>query len=207
MKHFIVPLVMAALLGVLLVGCASTGGLGVHTEGVSGPIAWHVTDLRSESSPVTRSATSGDSRGIYALTLVLKETQGVPLTFTYRKDTIYASHITVFRPVDQAINFKLRAHEERYIPLTFPWSCSTGNCFQLENVAPRWTINFTGTDDKGNPVQVVINMNLPPAPPVAQTDQPKPYAVTFTTGLTQDRKPVNDLTEISMNEKSIYIFV
>src|SRR5262249_18463063 len=66
---------------------------------------WHVTDLRSESSPVTRSATSGDSRGIYALTLVLKETQGVPLTCTYRKDTIYASNITVFRPVDQAINF------------------------------------------------------------------------------------------------------
>jgi hypothetical protein len=78
----------------------------------------------------------------------------------------------------------------------------------LENVTPRWTINLTGTDDKGNPVKAVINMHLPPAPPMAKTDQtPKPYAVTFTTGLTDDKKPLNDLTEISIHEKSIYIFV
>jgi hypothetical protein len=35
---------------------------------------------------------------------------------------------------------------------------------QAENIAPRWTINFTGKDDKGNAVTAVINMNLPPNP-------------------------------------------
>ncbi|HJY82617.1 MAG TPA: hypothetical protein VKK81_16230 [Candidatus Binatia bacterium] len=91
MKRFIFPLVMAVLLGVLIVGCAS---LGVRTEGTSGPFAWHVTDLKSESAPLLQ-GTSGDTSGTYSLTLVLKETQGIPLTFTYRKDTIYASYITL----------------------------------------------------------------------------------------------------------------
>ncbi len=204
MKRFIFPLVMAVLLGVLIISCAS---LGTRTEGTSGPISWHVIDLKSESSRVPR-GTVGDTRGTYSLMLVLKETQGIPITFTYRKDTIYASNITFLKPVDQAITLKLRPHEERYIPLTLSWGCSAGDCFQLENVAPRWTINLTGTDDKDNPVAAVINMHLPPAPSLAQTDQsPKPFAVTFTTGLTRDNKPMNDLTEISINEKRIYIFV
>src|SRR5262249_49547036 len=91
MKRFIFPFVMAVLLGVLIVGCAS---LGVRNEGTSGPFAWHVTDLKSESAPLLQ-GTSGDTSGTYSLTLVLKETQGIPLTFTYRKDTIYASYITL----------------------------------------------------------------------------------------------------------------
>jgi len=203
-EHTMTRRLLAVLLGVVIAGCAS---LGVHTEGTSGPIAWHVTDLRSASTPGQR-GTFGDSRGTYALTLVLKETQGIPITFTYRKDTLYASDITVLKPVDQEINLQLRAHEERYIPLTFSWNCASVDCLRLENVAPRWTIHLTGTDDKGKPVQAVINMHLPPAPPVAETSQsPKPYAVTLTTGLTDDKKPINELTEISMQEKRIYIFV
>jgi len=147
------------LLGMLIAGCAS---LGVRTEGTSGPIAWHVTDLRSESVPLR--GTVGDARGTYSFTLVLKETQGIPITFTYRKDTIYASPITILHSADHAINLRLRPHEERRFPLTFSWGCAAVDCMQEENVAPRWTINLTGTDDKGNTVKAVINMNLPPNP-------------------------------------------
>jgi hypothetical protein len=130
-------MLLAVLLGVLIVGCAS---LGVHTEGTSGPIAWRVTDLRSASTG--QRGTFGDTTGTYALTLVLKETQGIPITFTYRKDTIYASDITVLKPVDQEINLKLRAHEERYIPLTFSWKCASVDCLRL-NRAPQHS--YTGS--------------------------------------------------------------
>ena len=148
------------LLGMLIASCVP---LGTRTEGTSGPIAWHVTDLKSESVLGLR-GTPGDARGTYSFTLVLKETQGILITFTYRKDTIYASYITVLKSVDQAINLRLRPHEERRFPLTFSWGCSAGDCLQVENVAPRWTINLTGTDDKGNSVKAVININLPPNP-------------------------------------------
>jgi len=151
---------LTLILGAVLTGCAS---LGVRTEGTSGPIAWHVTDLKSELVPGLR-GTPGDARGTYSFTLVLKETQGIRITFTYRKDTMYASSITILQSVDQAINLRLRPHEERRFPLTFSWGCPAGDCLQVENVAPRWTINLTGTDGKGNAVTVVININLPPNP-------------------------------------------
>jgi hypothetical protein len=147
---------MFLLLGMMIAGCAS---LGVRTEGTSGPIAWHVTDLKSASVP-------RDAPGTYSFTLVLKETQGTPITFTYRKDTIYASNITVLNSEDRTINLRFRPHEERRFPLTFSWSCAggIGDCRDPGSVAPMWTINLTGTDEKGNPVKAVINIKLPHNP-------------------------------------------
>jgi hypothetical protein len=143
-------------LGMMIAGCAS---LGVRTEGTSGPIAWHVTDLKSAAGP-------RDVLGTYSFTLVLKETQGMPLTFTYRKDTISASNLTVLNSEDQAINLRFRPHEERRFPLTFSWDCAggMGDCIDPGSVAPRWTITLTGTDEKGTPVKAVINIALPPNP-------------------------------------------
>jgi hypothetical protein len=148
------------LLGMLMAGCVP---LGTRTEGTSGPLAWYVTDLKSESAPGLR-GTPGDTRGTYSLTLVLKETQGIPLRFTHRKDTIYAASVTVLKSADEAINLRFRPHEERRFPLTFSWACAAGDCLQVDYVTPRWTINLTGTDAKGNAVQAVIQMNLPANP-------------------------------------------
>src|SRR5262249_43036009 len=117
MQRFICPVMVMCLLSA---GCAT---LGVRTEGTSGPIAWQAIDLKSESAPVLQ-GTIGNSTGRYSLTLVLKETQGIPITFTYRKDNIYASGLTVSRSVDQAINVKFKPYEERRFPLTFTWGCS-----------------------------------------------------------------------------------
>jgi len=152
------------LLGMLIAGCVP---LGTTTEGTSGPIAWHVTDLKTESVPGLR-GTIGEAHGTYSFTLVLKETQGIPITFTYRKDTIYASSLTILNSADQAVNLRFRPHQERRFPLTFSWGCPAGDCLQVENVAPRWTINLTGTDDKGNAVQAVINIHLPANPATYQ---------------------------------------
>jgi len=152
-------MLMFLLLGMMIAGCAS---LGVRTEGTSGPIAWHVTDLKVES--VGDRTTPGDVRGTYSFTLVLKELQGIPITFTYRKDTIYASELTVLRSADHAINLKLRPHEERRFPLTFSWGCAAADCLPPTSVAPIWTIKLTGSDAKGQAVQVVIELRLPANP-------------------------------------------
>ena len=153
-------LICVLLLGMLVAGCVP---LGTRTEGTSGPLAWYVTDLKSESAPGLR-GTPGDTHGTYSLTLVIKETKGIPLRFTHRKDTIYAASITVLRSADEAINLRFRPHEERRFPLTFSWMCAAGDCLQVDNVAPRWTINLTGTDAQGNTVQAVIQMHLPANP-------------------------------------------
>lgn len=141
---------LTLILGTVLTSCAS---LGVRTEGTSGPIAWHVTELKLE-----------DDRGAYSFTLVLKETQGIPLTFTYRKDTIHAVDITFLQSFDQALGLRLKPHEERRLPLSVSWGCLAGNCFKPRNVSPRWTINLTGIDDQGNPIKAIINIALPPNP-------------------------------------------
>ena len=67
------------LTGVLLVLCMGmvVPGCTTHLQGVGGPIAWQVTDLRV----VARSA-AGTERDIYAFTLGLAETQGAPIPFT-----------------------------------------------------------------------------------------------------------------------------
>src|ERR671923_445349 len=62
-----VRLRLAVLLGILIAGCAAYWQ--AHTEGTSGPIAWYITDARSESNPVAE-------RYTYAFVLVLQETQG-----------------------------------------------------------------------------------------------------------------------------------
>jgi len=141
--------------------------LGVRTEGTSGPLAWHVTNLKSTSVPGLR-GTIGDVHGTYSFTLVLKETQGMPITFTYRKDTIYASSVTILKSADEAINLRFRSHEEHRFPLTFSWGCSAGDCIQAANVTPRWTINLTGTDAQGHAVQAVIKIHLPAKPETYQ---------------------------------------
>ena len=82
----------------------------------------------------------------------------------YRKDTIYAVNVTVLKSADQAIRLRLRPHEERRLPLTFSWSCSAGDCLETRGIAPMWTIDLTGMDDKGNPVKARIDIKLPPNP-------------------------------------------
>src|SRR5713226_5135099 len=131
-------------LGMLIAGCVP---LGTRTEGTSGPIAWHVTDLKTES--VGDRTSPGDFRGAYSFTLVLKETQGIPITFTYRKDTIYATDLTILRSADQAINLRLRPHEERRFPLTFSGVSHLSNYGRNGMTGPIWRPLPTG--DKVTP--------------------------------------------------------
>ena len=98
----------------------------------------------------------------------------MPVTFIYRKDTIYASSVTILKSADEAINLRFRSHEEHRFPLTFSWGCSAGDCIQVANVTPRWTINLTGTDAQGHAVQAVIKIHLPANPETYQKPKQPP---------------------------------
>jgi hypothetical protein len=80
-----VALCITSLLWILGTTMAVTEctGLRAPLQGVSGPVAWQVTDLR-----MMERAVAGTARDLYTFTLVLKETQGDALTFTSLEQTI-----------------------------------------------------------------------------------------------------------------------
>ena len=70
---------LAGLLVLVVVGCAAY----VRTEGISGPVAWRATDLA-----LSKRMVDGKEREVYSFTLVLKETKGTGIIFTYMKRTV-----------------------------------------------------------------------------------------------------------------------
>ena len=199
-----IHMLLTLLLSAIVAGCAA---IGHRTEGVSGPVAWHVTDLRITQGLLAQDA-DGKARDRYEFTIVLKETQGTAITFTHHEQTCYEPGVSPAGGSSVVTGrWKLPPHGELPRPGSWLVYCAERPC-NWGSLAPVCQSILTGTDDQDQPVRVVIDFRLPPNPRVVQTGQPpKPYAVIFTTGLTEDKKPMNDLTEISINEKHIYIFV
>ena len=155
-----VRLRLAVLLGIVIAGCAAYWQ--AHTEGTSGPIAWHITDARSESNRV-------EERYAYAFVLVLQETQGTAITFTNMTYTVYSGTATSSGADERTIQgtWKLRAHGRYRFPFTYTITCPEGSgCIKLEPLAPRYHIVLTGTESQGKPLRVIIDTKLPPDPSV-----------------------------------------
>jgi hypothetical protein len=154
-------LLLAVLLGVVIVGCA-TYWQG-HTAGTSGPIAWSITDAKAAADRVAE-------RSAYSFVLVLHETQGTPLTFTTLTYTV-SSGSGGIQPGLGGQTFqgtwKLRAHGSYRFPFTYTASCpEAGGCIKPGWLAPTYHIVLTGTDNQAKPVRVVIDTKLPPDPSV-----------------------------------------
>jgi predicted aspartyl protease len=154
---------LAVLMSVVLVGCAA---LGPRLDGVSGPIAWEATDLR-----VVERNVAGANRDLYAFTLVLKATQSTAITFTQAKYTISQPGINAAGVSEQqTILWKLRPHGELRQPISFYWYCTEFDCARVAlRPAPWYDLVLTGTDDRGHPVRVVIDLRLPQNPPRPKT--------------------------------------
>ena len=153
-------LFLAVLLGVIT-GCAAYWQ--AHTEGTSGPIAWHITDAKSAADRV-------GERSAYSFILVLQETQGTPLTFTTLTYTVYSGSGGIQAGAqEQTIQgtSKLWAHGTLRMPFTYTATCPEGSgCIKLEPLAPTYHIVLMGTDSHDQPVRVVIDTKLPPDPRV-----------------------------------------
>ena len=155
-----VRLLLAVLLGAVIAGCA--GYWQAHTEGTSGPIAWHIADARSAADRV-------GERYVYAFVLVLQETQGTPLTFTTMTYTVYSGTATHSGSSEQTIQgtWKLRAHGTLRFPFTFTVTCPEGSgCIKLEPLAPTYHIVLTGAESQDKPLRVIVDTKLPPDPSV-----------------------------------------
>lgn len=148
----------ALLLGTVVVGCAA---LGVRTEGVSGPIAWRATDFNVGSVPGDTGIIGRRDREIYAFTLVLQETQGTAITFTKVAYTIAGSVGLKPFSTEETGQWRLRPHGELRWPLSSTYGCASIDCVDPGFVAPVWHITLMGTDDRGQPVRIAIDLRLP----------------------------------------------
>ena len=171
---YITRMLWALSMTMVIMGCA---GLRAPLQGVSGPVAWQVTDLR-----MMERAVEGTARDLYTFTLVLKETHGAALTFTSLEQTISDP---VLHPagVSQhaSVLWKLHPHGELRHPFSVYWYCTTNDCPRdLMAPAPWYALVLTGTDDRGQPVRVTMDFKLPMGPagpkiaPVPTTASPSP---------------------------------
>lgn len=162
---------LAGLLAFGVVGCAST--VGMSTEGVSGPVAWRVTDMGVVEGPSPRSPSDPGGGSIYTATLVLKETKGIEITFTEVNVALYGGS----QGKPRSGRWVLPARGEVRVPLNAYFGCpkiAWHGCEDVGVLAPQWHFTATGTDDRDRPVRVVIDIALPPANTVKTPRIPRP---------------------------------
>jgi len=162
-----VPHLLVVLLqGVVMAGCAA---LGVQMEGVSGPIAWRATDCKVQAVAGDTGVIIGrEGREIYTCTLILHETQGTTIIFTTLAYTMTATASLAPVSREETIQWRLRPHGELRWPFSSSYQCTGAECINPGPIAPVWHMLFTGADDRGQPVRLVIDLRLPSNPEVIQ---------------------------------------
>lgn len=153
-------LVIAALTALLLGTACAT--LGPRIEGRSDPVAWQATDLTLAQRPV-----GGGSLWLYSFELLVREVGGVGLTFNEIETVIYQPGTTAWSARYRG-SWRLDAGDQFRIPLQSTLSCpptAGGMCSGANVPIPLWRIRMSGTDDRGQPSAVVIDLSLPADPP------------------------------------------
>jgi len=153
-------LVNAGLTALLLVTACAT--LGPRIEGRSDLVAWQATDLTLAPRPV-----GSGSSWLYTFELLVREVGGVGLTLNEIETFIYQPGTTAWSARYRG-NWRLDANDQFRIPLQSTLSCSPtsgGMCSGANVPIPLWRIRMTGTDDRSQPVAVVIDLSLPADPP------------------------------------------
>ena len=150
---------LAVCVTIMLTACTTPSP---RRDAEPAPIAWQATDFRV----ITRTV-DGVERTLYTFMLVLEETQGSGITLTQLDSTTYHPGFAVLPASEHtAILWKLRPYGElRHVFYSSP--CCFEARFGIQGrLAPAWHILLTGSNDHGQPVRVVIDLSLPPQPPV-----------------------------------------
>ena len=149
-----------ALMGsLLLAGCSA---FGTRTSGVSGPVEWRTTDFAWGAE--------GFGGQSYTFTLLLRETQGNDLTFTHVAAVLHNAADS--RPAfwERTGQWRLPAHGEVPIPLGSRRYCPSAPCWDSgPGLVPVWHLTLTGTDQRGQPVRLVMDLRFPPIPNVVRS--------------------------------------
>ena len=149
-----------ALMGSLLLAGPST--FGTRTSGVSGPVEWRTTDFAWGAE--------GFGEQSYTFTLLLRETQGNDLTFTHVAAVLHNAADS--RPAfwERTGQWRVPARGELPIPLGSRRDCPSAPCWDSgPGLVPVWHLTLTGTDQRGQPVRLVMDLRLPPIPNVVRS--------------------------------------
>ncbi len=153
----------ALLWGIAITGCASLW----RTEGVHGPVAWHVTDLKvqavGEPTRFGQLSVTVKQKEVYSFTIVLRETRGIPITITKIDSTLYASGAHPWSR-EQTGRWELTSQKELRWPFSYSYACASTVCNDPGAIAPTGHMVFTGIDNQGQPVRIVVDFRLPPDP-------------------------------------------
>lgn len=143
------------LMSLLVGGCASTP---VHTDGVSGSVAWHATDFQ-----LAKATVQGQPGERYAFTLVLSDRGATGVTFTVLQRTVSAPQVRTVS-TERTGRWRLPPNGTLRFPFSFTHYCPQAfdSCSGPAVFAPHWHIVLHGADDRGQPVQVVIDLDAPP---------------------------------------------
>jgi hypothetical protein len=143
------------LMSLLIGGCASTP---VQTNGATGAVGWHATDFR-----VAKATVQGQPGERYTFRLVLSDRGRTGVTFTALQQTVSAHRVHT-ASTERTGRWRLPPNGELRLPFAFTHYCSQAfdSCGGPATFAPHWHIVLTGADDRGQPVQVVIDLDAPP---------------------------------------------
>ncbi len=163
------PFPLFYALVIALLGCATTTPQSF--EGTSGNIAWRVTDLRIEERDAGPPGRGGRTV-TWRYVIVLKETQGIGVTFSQIEST-YArpANLNVWRKTE-AISLTLPPRGELRVSssdsdwLVVPQGMS--GTATSQNPVGTATRVLTGTSEKGQAVKLTLQYppySIPPSPP------------------------------------------
>ena len=157
---------LTALTGVALV-TGACAGLGVRTEGTSGPIAWRVIDVAVVTRDIRGQAVDGQ-----AFTVVVTNTSDRTLTFTRMDEKRYRPG-TNSGAASYTGKWVLRPGREWKINRFTSLVCNDpSGCAESSSTQSLLQIVLTGNDDQDRPVQARLDITLPPAatgrPPVVR---------------------------------------
>jgi hypothetical protein len=138
----------------LLGGCA---GLGIRTEGTSGPLAWRVADLHAETQSIQGKAVEGR-----AFTLVIRNISDRTLTLTKLSERRYQPG-TGLSSTTFPVRWQLRPGAEQKIPRFSTLVCnSLTPCSDRGGAQPMFQIDLAGIDDQNRLIEARLNVVLPP---------------------------------------------
>jgi hypothetical protein len=143
------------LMSLLVGGCASTP---VHTDGSTEAVAWQAVDFQLAQTTV-----QGQPGERYAFTLVLSERGGTGVTFTALQRTASAPQVQTASTARTG-RWRLPPNSELRLPFSFTHYCPQAfdGCRGPHVFSPHWHLVLRGADDRGQPVQVVIDLDAPP---------------------------------------------
>ena len=147
------------LVGLLLIVMSGCATVATRTSGTAGSIAWQATDL-------TLARRQSDNRWTYSWTLLLRDDQGVPLTFTELEAWVYQPG-TSPASFTRKGSWSVAARGQLRLPFSSSLGChpSADSCGGPTVPTPLWKIILTGKTPGGEDVRTVIDVSLPPDPP------------------------------------------